>query len=351
MPGAPGAAMKQSFAFQWHITEHCDQRCRHCYVFAAEKTGASLKSVPDNAIHRIVDNCADMSRALDREPYFYITGGDPLLHPRFWDILAELESRGIGFSILGNPFRLTDDVCARLKGLGCDRYQLSIDGLRDTHDAIRMDGSFDCTLEKIRCIRAAGIRCAVMTTVARLNLHEIPEVIDLVVEHQVDIFAFGRYCPNAFDPETHVTPGEYRDLLERCWARFDVHKDSDTTFNLKDHLWTLFLYEKGLFAIPEGLDEQLVYEGCHCGDCHLTILPDGAVHACRRFTSNVGNALRERLVDIFTGARMETYRDFGRFQKCSRCELLRFCRGCPAVAYGNTGNMYAADPQCWKAIA
>ncbi len=22
------------FAFQWHITEACDQRCRHCYIYA-----------------------------------------------------------------------------------------------------------------------------------------------------------------------------------------------------------------------------------------------------------------------------------------------------------------------------
>ena len=30
--------MKQYFAFQWHITDDCDQRCKHCYIFA-EDTG------------------------------------------------------------------------------------------------------------------------------------------------------------------------------------------------------------------------------------------------------------------------------------------------------------------------
>lgn len=24
----------QYFAFQWHITDECDQRCKHCYIFA-----------------------------------------------------------------------------------------------------------------------------------------------------------------------------------------------------------------------------------------------------------------------------------------------------------------------------
>lgn len=345
----PCLTMARPFAFQWHITEHCDQRCRHCYVFNTDRSRRLLDEVPEETIPRIVDNCADLCRATGREPYFYITGGDPLLHPRFWDILSLLNSRGIGFSILGNPFHLTDAVCERMKSLGCERYQLSLDGLRATHDAIRMAGSFDCTKEKIGTIRRAGIRCAVMTTVSRLNLREIPEVIDLVVEHQVDIFAFARYAPNTFDPDTHVTPAEYRDLLERCWGKFQVYKDSDTTFNLKDHLWTLFLYEKGQFTIPDGLEENRIYDGCRCGDCHVTILPDGSVHACRRFESEVGNVLTQSLSEIFTGPRLDAYRDFGRFEKCCRCELLRFCRGCPAVAYGYTGNMYAADPQCWKA--
>ncbi len=28
--------MKQYFTFQWHITDECDQRCKHCYIFAED---------------------------------------------------------------------------------------------------------------------------------------------------------------------------------------------------------------------------------------------------------------------------------------------------------------------------
>lgn len=24
------------FAFQWHITDDCDQRCKHCYIFSED---------------------------------------------------------------------------------------------------------------------------------------------------------------------------------------------------------------------------------------------------------------------------------------------------------------------------
>ena len=28
--------MKQYFSFQWHITDECDQRCKHCYIFSVK---------------------------------------------------------------------------------------------------------------------------------------------------------------------------------------------------------------------------------------------------------------------------------------------------------------------------
>ena len=71
--------------------------------------------------------------------------------------------------------------------------------------------------------------------------------------------------------------------------------------------------------------------------------------ACRRFESYVGT-VEEELCDVFHGERMEQYRQHEKFEKCRKCELLRFCRGCPAVAFGYSHNFYAPDPQCWKVV-
>lgn len=338
------------FAFQWHITDSCDQRCQHCYIFS-ENIHFKVKEMSWDEIKSVFSNCLDMCEKANRIPYFYITGGDPILHSRFWDLMELFKANNIHFTILGNPFHLTNEVCRRLKEYGCERYQLSIDGLRETHDAMRKSGSFDCTLQKIKVIREAGIRCAIMTTVSGTNAHEIAGIIDTVVEHKVDIFAFGRYCPTSSEKSTHLTPEQYRNVLEVCWQKFEQYKDSGTNFNLKDHLWTLFLYEKGLFQIPEGLEDDVIYEGCNCANNHLTLLPQGEVYACRRMESKVGNAFEEKLYDIFTGKEMDSYRQYDKFKKCAQCELKRFCRGCPAVTYGYTGNFYAADPQCWKQIS
>ena len=240
-------------------------------------------------------------------------------------------------------------VCQRLASYGCKKYQLSLDGLLYNHDHFRKPGSFVSTLEKINCIRKAGMFCAVMTTVSSANINDIPALIDIVVAYHADVFAFGRYCPtNEQKSETyHIEPLRYKAFLETVWQKFEQYKDSDTTFNLKDHLWTLFLYEKSLFKIPKGLENGVMYDGCHCGICHMTILPTGDVYACRRMESKIGNVFETSMYDLFLGDALNVYRQYNRFEKCSQCILLRFCRGCPAVAYGYTRNMYAPDPQCW----
>lgn len=337
------------FAFQFHITDECDQRCEHCYIFSEDQDKHLLEMKLED-VERVVANCIEMCEEMNRLPYFYITGGDPILHKDFWEIAAFLKARKIPFGILGNPFHLTDEVCTRLKSFGCRKYQLSIDGMKETHDGIRMPGSFDTTIEKIEVLRRAGIDVAIMTTVSGTNMDEMEDIVDLVVANKVDIFAFARYCPTSFEKETHIEPDEYRALLDRLWHKFEHYKDCGTTFNLKDHLWNLYLYEKGHYTIPEGLEEDRMYDGCNCANCHMTILPGGDVYACRRMESKIGNALGDRMYDVFHGEEMDAYRQYDKFEKCAKCELLRFCRGCPAVAYGYTHDMYSADPQCWKAI-
>lgn len=342
--------MKEYFAFQWHITDECDQRCKHCYIFS-EDNCKQLNSMSFAQMEEVIANCEDMCEMYDRQPYFYITGGDPILHQDFWRLMELLKSKEIPFTLMGNPFHLTDEVCRRMKDCGCQKYQLSIDGMRETHDWFRKPGSFHCTLEKIACIKKAGIRSVIMTTVSGTNIREIPEIIDTVVKHGTDVFAFARYCPTSEEKDTGITPQEYRELLDTCYKKFQKYEAEGckTYFNRKDHLWTLYEYEKGMFKIPADAEEGIIYGGCNCGNCHLTILPTGDLYACRRFESKVGNVFEDRIADVWV-CQMDAYRDYTKFKKCSKCELLAFCRGCPAVTYGTTGDFYEADPQCWKEI-
>lgn len=179
--------------------------------------------------------------------------------------------------------------------------------------------------------------------------NEIPELLDIVVKHKVSNFGFARYCPNPEDFDLMASPEEYRTFLDKMWEKYMQNQECDTRFALKDHLWKLYLYEKGLFN-PDEIDNpnDLILDGCHCGITHITTLADGTVYACRRSETPVGKVPEQSFYDIFNGEEMDKYRQYEKFKHCSKCEIKNFCRGCPSVAKCLTGNFYSKDSQCWK---
>ena len=120
-----------------------------------------------------------------------------------------------------------------------------------------------------------------------------------------------------------MTAQEYRESLSAIDDKFKYYEAQDckTYFNRKDHLWTLYQYETGEFKIPKYAQEGMIYNGCNCGNCHITILPTGDIYACRRVAqSKVGNVFKDRLAKVWVGS-LDNYREYDNFSKCSKCAM------------------------------
>jgi len=338
--------MKRHFGLQWHLSNECDQRCKHCYIWQKHEL-ENLRTTPSvSQCRRIVDDFLSFCEEMDVHPYFSITGGDPLLYEHFWELTEILFKKKIAFTILGNPYCLNEKNAQMLSKLGCKSYQMSIDGLEKTHDYLRKDGSFKATLSALPILHKSGIRSMIMSTVSLLNYTEIPSVARLCVDNEVGNFAFSRYCPTHGDTEHNMPPLLYREFLAEMWKVYEELVEAGTNFSLKDHLWIPFLYEKGLYTLSETTD--LILDGCNCGIKHMTLLPNGTVYACRRFDSIVGKIDRQSFKEIFFSKDMRKYREIWRLAGCNNCELLNYCRGCHAVSAGTTGSFFDKDPQCWR---
>lgn len=57
--------MKQYFSFQWHITDDCDQRCKHCYIFS-ENCHKKLDSMSWEQMQETFYNCLDFCKVYGR---------------------------------------------------------------------------------------------------------------------------------------------------------------------------------------------------------------------------------------------------------------------------------------------
>ena len=341
------------FGIQWQLTEECDQRCRHCYIYSADPKKQPVSMTWDQ-MREVVRKCEEFTGQMDMRPNFAITGGDPLLAPDFWKLAEYLKEKQLRYALMGNPFHLNEEVLKRLKETGCMAFQLSVDGTEETHDRFRKPGSYKKTMEMIPLISKAQIQSLVMMTVSEENFSELPDVMDAVEAAKADAFSFARYVPVGKDRTNQIPPLEYRKILDvfAKKRKESILRGSFTNFVIKDHLLSLYYYEEGTFHPPvyTHVPGNHMPAGCHCGNATLAILPDGTVMACRRSEgSGLGNLFREDLREMWQSAK-EKYRQYEKHEICGNCKIAPWCRGCPAVAEAMTGDYFGRDPQCWHVV-
>ncbi|MCF8040004.1 MAG: SPASM domain-containing protein, partial [Desulfohalobiaceae bacterium] len=69
--------------------------------------------------------------------------------------------------------------------------------------------------------------------------------------------------------------------------------------------------------------------GCGAAFNFVSLLPDGEVHACRKFPSYLGNIFEQTFDDIYDSQQARAYRAGP--AACRDCSIRPVCRGCPAV--------------------
>lgn len=146
------------------ITGKCNYNCMHCFNAA---DNAPLMSEWDFA-----DICSLLDQAADCGIHAVtITGGEPMVHPRFMDILREIHRRELFVEELNtNGYFITREMLETMKSFGCrPLLKISFDGL-GFHDWMRSrKGAEARTLSAIKLCLEEGFRVKVQTQVNKKN--------------------------------------------------------------------------------------------------------------------------------------------------------------------------------------
>jgi len=343
------------FTLQWHLTALCDQHCKHCYMYDSETYLDELKNpLTYEQCKMVMDDFYKTTKEWNIKGRIVFTGGDPLLRKDFFKILRYAKRKGFILGILGNPYHLDLTVANKLRNFGISFYQISIDGLEKTHDKFRRRGSFKESLRALRVLKKIGIKTKVMFTVSKTNKNDLVKVMQLLAKEGVDIFSFSRLTPvgsGAKLKKDLLSPKEYKDLLFKVLEEIIKlkRKGYRTYFKIRENLCFLLAQELGL--LPSIPNDNIIYDGCYVGVNSLAILTNGVVYPCRRLPIKIGKVPEQKIKDIFLNSKtLNKLRNVEELKKCSKCDLLQICRGCPAVAYGVHSSFFAPDPQCWKKI-
>ncbi|MEJ2695113.1 MAG: radical SAM protein [Candidatus Sulfobium sp.] len=184
------------------VTEKCNLRCRHCYI-----DGVS-RELPVPEAEKVLREFELMQglRVL-------ITGGEPLLHGKFYELNKILPAFSVRKVLFTNGTLLKEEILSRLN---VDEVQVSIDGLEAAHESLRGRGTFRAAIEAIRLCRESGMMVSVSTMVHAKNLHDFVALERLLMKLGVADWTVDVPCVTGKlrnNPEFQVTPQEAGECL------------------------------------------------------------------------------------------------------------------------------------------
>lgn len=332
------------------VTSACNAHCMHCYAsFSPDSDELTTEEWKD-----IIDQLNDLH-------VFGVsfTGGEPLLREDLEDIIVHAHKKGMRATLATNGSLLTEERIQTLKKAGTDAVMLSLDGATSkVHDQFRgIEGLFKRVVSAIEYLVKEGVDIGILTTISRLNIQEIPDIMELVDTLGAPRLALMRFIMAGRAVENkplEPQPYEYIELLTRIHEK---EKELTTTSILYPDLPALF-YDKSVgLDHYEHLKVQGAIELCGAGITTCAISPTGDVKPCDLSGDvSLGNLREVPLKDIWDTAEVfKKLRILGKKDQnpCNACTLNEIClTGCKALPsqVGDTGDMYAADPtyaQCF----
>jgi selenobiotic family peptide radical SAM maturase len=318
------------FTLQWHLTDACDMHCRHCYG-----GGGARSHVDRETAFRVLRETAELCREKNVRGQITFTGGNPLLHPHFFEVYEAAVKEGFLVAILGNP---TDQgTLDRLAAIEPPvLFQVSLEGLREHNDFIRQQGHYERVLGFLDRLGEYGIPSQVMLTLTRANMDQVLPLGE-VLRDRADRFTFNRISLVGEGAALHPPdPASYRTFL----GEYLEAARKNPVLRLKDNMLNPALAAEG--ADPFG---GCTGFGCGAAFNFMALLSNGEVHACRKFPSPIGDNTAETLARIYDSQAASAYRSAP--QACLDCSLCPVCRGCPAVVHSFGGNVFRdRDPYC-----
>lgn len=346
-----GEKNRPQFGFQWHITDRCNLRCKHCYQQdysgSSELNLAGLKDIADEIIRTL--------SKWNKKGDIAITGGEPLVKEEMFPLIRYLESAEevASIDILTNGTLVNGEVVGEIKKLNKIRcVQVSLDGACSaTNDTIRGKDVFDKVVKAIRLLVDNNIRVNLMFTLQRRNMNDIPELIDLATNEGISTLTVERFVPTGSGlgmKDELLTPEEIKNVFGYISNRANQNKANG--YNMISYSRPLWILLGNCANITTKEDDEFAGGICSVGLDGLCILPDATVLACRRLPIPIGNLQEDSIEKIWsTSDLLWQIRDKRNLKgKCNSCDLVCQCSGCRAMAYAVTGDFLESDPQCWK---
>jgi MoaA/NifB/PqqE/SkfB family radical SAM enzyme len=189
----------------------CNLRCRMCPVqFRDHRGGPALLEF--DAFCHLLDGFPQLAE-------LHLQGlGEPLMHPRFFDMVRHAAARGVSVSTNTNLTLLTPARASQAAGCGLAEISVSIDApTSPLYESIRAGARLTRVLRNLeRLVTACRAvpqppRMRIVMVLMRRNLHALPGMVELAAARGVPALFVQRLC---HDFSESSLPSAYRSMRD-----------------------------------------------------------------------------------------------------------------------------------------
>lgn len=293
------------------IVSECNERCIHCFIPHELKTDL----MDEGLFYRILDQAKELNLL-----HITISGGEPMLHPRFVNFVKKCREYDMSVNVLSNLTLLDEKMISEMKKNPLLSVQTSVYSMHpDVHDGItRHQNSLAKTCASVRKLVESGIPTQISCPIIGANYDTYKSVeewaADLGISVGFDYSIIAKYNHNKDNLGCRLS---YEKLDEYITEK--VNCDTSYLEDLKK-------------TIADNRQKSISDYICSVCSSSLCIGPNGNVFPCVGWSDRVvGNLNQSSLFDIwYKSSEVKKLRSIRRqdIAECISCDQKDYCTIC-----------------------
>lgn len=356
--GAPRSAAERKPIVVWNITRRCNLRCLHCY------SDSSSRHFPNelnwDECTAVIDDLAAFG-----VPALLLSGGEPMIHPEFFNLARYARERGLRLTLSTNGTLINGRNASLLREIGFAYVGISLDGIGATHDEFRgREGAFEKAVFAFRICRAMGQKVGLRLTLTQHTVADLERILDFIEAENIPRVCFYHLVYSGRGVALSLLPHDQtRKAMDTIFARVERwhaegHKREVLTVDQPADGAYLWMHLE--HRAPERAAKAIELLRWNGGGAHgsgvgiANIDTRGNVHPDQFWQAHTLGNVREKPFSeiwstsgdaILRGLRTTPRPVHGR---CANCRFFGICGGGFRVrAFQATGDPWESDPGCY----
>ncbi len=253
----------------WQLTNRCEAKCLAC----CEESGPDKRwsdELTEAEALRVAREAVEL-----KIPYAAFGGGEPMSVPHVWKVFEILRKGGVSLKIETNGLPIDDAAADRLKDLGVDCIQISLDGsTKERHERVRPGGDFDGVVGCLERLVKRGLEPEVVFVPTKLNLEDGPAIFDFAATLGARTFVTGPMMRLGRAAAAWSTLAPSTAEWQSCAAKLEERRKESPWVKLSVYPWDIVEEvrvrrespQAMVLVVPNGKVKLLNALPFYCGD-------------------------------------------------------------------------------------